>query len=249
MQNSETGLPAPDTAQAGVPARTRGRPRAFDREAALTRAMRLFWLKGYEATSISDLTEAMGIGSPSLYAAFGSKEALYREALRHYARTYEASVWAGFRAAPTAREAVAAYLLDSAAALTAACDGNPRGCMVTLSSVCPGNHPDLGRHLLSERAVTLERLEARLGQAVAEDELPPATDIRALARFVQSVQNGMSLLARDGAACAELEGAARIALLAWDAHRDADRDAHRDAHRDMPAAGGRFVGPSSRNAV
>ena len=69
-------------------ARGRGRPRAFDREAALAQATRLFWLKGYEATSIADLTEAMGIGSPSLYAAFGSKEALYAEALRHYAEKY-----------------------------------------------------------------------------------------------------------------------------------------------------------------
>src|SRR5438034_418152 len=70
--------------------RGRGRPRAFDREAALAQATRLFWCKGYEATSIADLTEAMGIGSPSLYAAFGSKEALYAEALRHYVQTYEA---------------------------------------------------------------------------------------------------------------------------------------------------------------
>lgn len=236
MQNSERPPPAAEAAREAVPARTRGRPRAFDREAALARAMRLFWRKGYEATSISDLTEVMGIGSPSLYAAFGSKEALYLEALRHYGENYEALVWAGFRAAPTARAAVAAYLLDSAAALTDPCGESrgedPRGCMVTLSSVCPGSHPELGRRLLSERAVTLERLEERLGQAVAEGELPAATDIRALARFVQSVQNGMSLLARDGAARAELEGAARIALLAWDAH----------------AAGGRF-GPSSRDAV
>lgn len=218
MQNSGETPPAPEPAQA----RSRGRPRAFDREAALARAMRLFWLKGYEATSISDLTEAMGIGSPSLYAAFGSKEALYLEALNHYAQTYEASVWAGFRAAPTARGAVEAYLLDSAAALTGACHDaaradDPRGCMVTLSSVCPGNHPDLGRRLLSERAVTLERLEERLGRGVAAGELPAATDLRGLARFVQSVQNGMSLLARDGAGRAELEAAARIALLSWDA--------------------------------
>src|SRR6187551_2996735 len=86
-------------------ARGRGRPRAFEREAALARATRLFWLKGYEATSIAELTEAMGIGSPSLYAAFGSKEALYAEALRHYCENYDALFWKRFHSAGTAREA------------------------------------------------------------------------------------------------------------------------------------------------
>ncbi len=89
--------------------------------------------------------------------------------------------------------------------------------MVTLSSVCPpGTHPDLGRRLVSERAVTLARLEERLRRGVAAGELPAATDLRGLARFVQSIQNGMSLLARDGAPRSELEAAARIALMSWD---------------------------------
>ncbi|RYF66661.1 MAG: TetR/AcrR family transcriptional regulator, partial [Comamonadaceae bacterium] len=93
--------------------------------------MHLFWQKGYSATSISDLTCAMGIGSPSLYAAFGSKEALYVEALDHYARAHEAIAWGGFAAASTARDAVAALLLDTATGLVAASNG----CMVTLSAV------------------------------------------------------------------------------------------------------------------
>src|SRR5688572_27210770 len=114
------------------PARGRGRPRAFDRDAALTRATHLFWRKGFEATSIADLTEAMGIGSPSLYAAFGSKEALYVEALHHYGENYEPLVWDAFRAAGTAREAVMSYLLDSAAVLTGSVADNPPGCMVAL---------------------------------------------------------------------------------------------------------------------
>src|ERR1700745_4211462 len=100
------------------PEAKRGRPRAFDRKAALERATCLFWEKGFEATSITDLTTGMGIGAPSLYAAFGSKEALYAEALQHYAETNQGYVWAGFYAAPTAREAVRSLLTDSAAALT-----------------------------------------------------------------------------------------------------------------------------------
>src|SRR5687767_835312 len=116
-----------------VASRGRGRPRAFDREEALAQAMRLFWRKGFEATSISDLTAAMGIGSPSLYAAFGSKEALYVEALHHYGENFEPLVWDGFRSAGPAREAVMAYLLDSAAVLTGSVADNPPGCMVALA--------------------------------------------------------------------------------------------------------------------
>ena len=82
--------------------RGRGRPRAFDRKAALDAAMRLFWRKGYSATSIADLTAAMGIGSPSLYAAFGSKEQLYAEALDHYRSENEATAWGRFFAASNA---------------------------------------------------------------------------------------------------------------------------------------------------
>ncbi|WP_454856424.1 TetR/AcrR family transcriptional regulator [Rhizobium binxianense] len=197
--------------------RGRGRPRAFDREAALAQATRLFWIKGFEATSIADLTEAMNIGAPSLYAAFGSKEALYAEALRHYRENNEPLVWSGFFSAATAREAVMSFLMDSAAALTGCLADIPRGCMVALSSVGSEGHAELGELVRTARAVTFDRLEARLGQAVTKGEIPASTDIRALARFVQTVQNGMSILARDGASRTELEGVAEVAMLGWDA--------------------------------
>ena len=204
-------------------ARSRGRPRSFDREAALARATRLFWLKGFEATSIADLTEAMGIGAPSLYAAFGSKEALYIEALNYYVASYECFSWARFQAAATAREAVESYLMDSAAALTGSFGDIPHGCMVTLSSVGSEGHSELGELVRSERAAPLDRLKARLSRAVAEGELPASVDIHALARFVQTVQSGMSILARDGTSRAELEAVARTAMLGWDA-RTGNRD-------------------------
>jgi AcrR family transcriptional regulator len=199
-----------------TPARSRGRPRAFDRETALARATRLFWIKGFEATSIADLTEAMGIGSPSLYAAFGSKEALYAEALRHYRDNNEALVWAGFFSAGTAREAVKSFLMDSAAALTGCVVDIPRGCMVALSSVGSEGHVELGELVRAARGVTLDRLKARLNQAISEGEIPASTDVHALARFVQTVQNGMSILARDGATRGELEAVAELAMLGWD---------------------------------
>jgi AcrR family transcriptional regulator len=197
--------------------RQRGRPRGFDRDAALARATRLFWEKGYEATSINDLTEALGIGAPSLYAAFGSKEALYTEALNYYCESNAALVWGRFAAAATAREAVRHFLMDSAAALTGAVADIPRGCMVTLSSVGGEGHDALGRLVRDTRAATLERLTARLHQAVEEGEIAASTDLHSLARFVQTVQAGMSILARDGAGTAELSEVAELAMLGWDA--------------------------------
>jgi AcrR family transcriptional regulator len=219
MQNSDHISKAGSAAPRG-----RGRPRAFDREMALAKATRLFWTKGFEATSIADLTEAMGIGSPSLYAAFGSKDALYAEALRYYRESNEAFVWAGFFAAGTAREAVMSLLMDSASALTGCVADIPRGCMVALSSVGGEGHAELGALLRSARAVTLDRLKARFSQAMAEGEIPTSTDIHALARFVQTVQNGMSILARDGASREELEAVAGLAMLGWDARTHYDSD-------------------------
>jgi len=197
--------------------RERGRPRAFNREAALAQATQLFWTKGYEATSIADLKNAMGIGSPSLYAAFGSKEALYAEALNYYRTHYEALVWDRFFAARTAHEAVQSLLLDSAAALTGDLADIPRGCMVTLSSVGSEGHPELGELVKSARSATLDLVKNRLGRAVAEGEIPASVDVHGLARFIQTVQNGMSILARDGASRAELENVAHVAMQGFEA--------------------------------
>jgi AcrR family transcriptional regulator len=196
----------------------RGRPRAFDREAALAQATRLFWAKGYEATSMADLTDAMGINSPSLYAAFGSKEELYAESLTHYQDSYEALAWDKFVAARTARDAVKSLLMDSAAALTGSLADIPRGCMVTLSSVGSEGHSELGALVKAARTALFDRLKARMQRAVDEGEAPPSTDVHALARFVQTVQNGMSILARDGATRSELEGVAKVAMQGWDTH-------------------------------
>jgi len=198
-------------------ARMRGRPRAFDRAAALEKATRLFWTKGYGATSIADLTEAMGIGSPSLYAAFGSKEALYAEAVEHYASSNSHFVWGNFCSAGTAREAVLALLMDSAAALTGSVVDMPRGCMLTLSAVGSEGHAELGELVRSGRHVAYERLKARIEQAVAVGELAASVDGAALARFIQTVQYGMSILARDGVPQEELEAVAQVAMAGWDA--------------------------------
>lgn len=198
------------------PRRGRGRPRAFDRDEALGLATRLFWLKGYEGTSIVDLTDAIGIEAPSLYAAFGSKKELYAAALRNYGDNYQGFVWDNLRAAATARDAAMAYLMDSAAALTGSVADFPRGCMATLSSVGGAGHPELGDLVRAARASVFDRLKARFDRAVTEGDLAESVDVASLARFVQNVQFGMSILARDGARRADLEPVARIAMLGWD---------------------------------
>lgn len=210
MQNERSVPPQADQR------RNRGRPRAFDREAALRAAMRLFWSKGYAATSISDLTEAMGIGSPSLYAAFGSKEALYTESIRFYGTERGPLVWGRFGEAGTAREALDAFLMDSAVALTrTGRAGDPSGCMVTLSAVASEGCTKLGRLVQGLRAEALAVIAARLDRAVSEGELPETLDREGVARFFLAVQGGMSIQARDGASRAELERAARAAMAGW----------------------------------
>ena len=210
-------------ADGGGYSRRRGRPRAFDRDAALAKAVRLFWMRGFEATSIADLTAELGIGAPSLYAAFESKEALYAEALQRYVDDNEAYVWAGFQAAATAREAVRSLLSDSAAALTGCVADLPRGCMVTLSQAGGKGNEALGELVRAARAQTLERLMRRIEDAVAAGEIPPAANRHALARFVQTTQAGMSILARDGASGDELQAVADLAMEAWDARLTATR--------------------------
>jgi len=200
-----------------APARARGRPRAFDRNEALAKATRVFWEKGFEATSMHDLTAAMGIGSPSLYAAFGSKEALYAEALGYYRDTYEALVWTNFFAESGVRSAFACWLRDSAAALTGCVVDIPRGCMVTLSAAGSEGYPELGELVRSARGITLSRLSTRLQHAIDEREIPATVDIKALARFMQTVQGGMSIQARDGAQRADLDAVAEVAMSGFDA--------------------------------
>jgi len=114
--------------------------------------------------------------------------------------------------------------MDSAAVLTGCVVDIPRGCMVTLSSVGSEGYVELGELVRAARTVTLDRLKLRLNQAISEGEIPVSTDVHALARFIQTVQNGMSILARDGASRSELEAVAELAMLGWDTRTaDAER--------------------------
>ncbi|MDX3808324.1 TetR/AcrR family transcriptional regulator [Bosea thiooxidans] len=194
----------------------RGRPRRFDRQAALDRAMEIFWERGYQAASMADLTEAMSINSPSLYAAFGSKEELYREAIAHFAATESDAILSPLREAKTARAAIEGYLLASAATFTR--PGRPPGCMVVMSAVnAVGVGDETNRVLREMRAGSIDMIEDRLQRAVAAGELPAAFDPHAVASYYVTVQQGMSIQARDGASRPVLEMIARAAMAAWDA--------------------------------
>jgi AcrR family transcriptional regulator len=193
----------------------RGRPRGFDRKQALAQAMRVFWTRGYEGASISDLKAAMGIGSPSLYAAFGSKEELFREAVELYQATEGSENWCSLQAAPTAREGIEGVLYATAKAFSRA--DMPTGCLVVLSALSTNESNEPIRHiLLSERLGCIKALEARLQRAVKEGELSRDVDIRSVARFYATVHEGMSIQSRDGASPEILRKICRSAMDAWD---------------------------------
>jgi len=194
----------------------RGRPRSFDREAALERAMLLFWEHGYEATSLSQLTAAMGISPPSLYAAFGDKQALFLQAVDRYVARGGAGTQSFMGDAKTAREAVAHFLEASAQRLTN--PHFPRGCMVVLAAAsCSEEAAPVQHKLAACRAAWEKALKQRIEQGIAEGDVPASASPAALASFYMAVVQGMSLHAKDGATRKRLQEIAETALQAWPA--------------------------------
>jgi len=191
-----------------------GRPREFDRDAALEAAMLVFWRKGFAATSMSDLCDAMGISSPSLYAAFGSKEALYLEAVEYYARTIGPPVWDKLAEGATARAGIENLLIAWTESLPKS-RATPAGCMALLAAVGDEWPATIVRVVKKVRLEMLGTLRSRLETAVAKGELPASTDIDGLSRFYLSVFQGMAVQAKDGATSAELRAVAAAAMAAW----------------------------------
>ncbi len=194
---------------------TRGRPRTFDRTSALRRAMEVFWRYGYEGTSMSDLTAAMNIKSPSLYAAFGCKEELFREAVAYYNETLGATAATELRDQPTAREAIAAVLRHHAVVF---CDPDtPRGCMIVLAATsCTDQTRSVHEHLASWRVATEDDFRARVERGIAEGDVPTDADAAMIAAFYNTVNHGMAIQARDGANQTKLSAIAEAAIAAWD---------------------------------
>ena len=190
-----------------------GRPRAFDPDAALERALEVFWQKGYEGTSLSDLTSAMGISRPSLYAAFGNKESLFRKALGRYLAGPAATL-AQALDGRDARQSISAYL--EAAATLLSCPEHPAGCLVVQGALSCGEAGAVIRAELSaQRQGTLQQLRACLERGRAAGQLAGDCDIDALARYVATVHQGLSVQAASGATREELLAVVRIALQQW----------------------------------
>ncbi|MCX4691092.1 TetR/AcrR family transcriptional regulator [Streptomyces sp. NBC_01408] len=192
----------------------RGRPRSFDRDAALDKAMLAFWEHGYEATSIADLTASLGISAPSLYAAFGDKRKLFDEVVVVYGGRYADFASVALAEEPTARAAVDRVLREAAEVYTD--PAHPRGCMV-MSAAVNTTSEEVAEALRERRAAAMAMFESRIGADVAASVLPADTDARALARYTAAVLQGMSQQSRDGASREELEAVARRAVLAWPA--------------------------------
>jgi AcrR family transcriptional regulator len=189
--------------------KSRGRPPAFDRQAVLERAMQVFWTAGYDGASIPMLTEAMGISPQSLYAAFGSKEALYREALAFYSTTIGGYVARALQEESDAVDAVERMLRESAHVF-ARTTGTP-GCMITTAPVDAGTNP-LATLGVQMRAAGIDVVEKRLQQGINDGQVRADADPTNWARYVGSVVQGMSIQARDGASGAALLEVAAIAV-------------------------------------
>lgn len=194
---------------------SRGRPRNFSREQALERALELFWARGYEGATLLDLQKAMGgITAPSFYAAFGSKEALFREVVELYGATQAAPMVTALTQGATARASVEGLLR---AALTAFLQRNcPRGCLLVLSAVnCMPENDGVQKHMRQQRALRHELIRQRLMRGVTEGDVPDGTDLAAVATFYTTIVDGVALQARDGVSQKALRFVIDAAMAAW----------------------------------
>ncbi|MGC4393770.1 TetR/AcrR family transcriptional regulator [Agrobacterium sp. M50-1] len=198
--------------------RKRGRPRLLDRNAGLDVAARLFWERGYEGTSIADLTHAMGITPPSLYATFGSKEELFRLALDHSIAQQSQRRSEMLQAKIPAYETLASYLYDIAEGDTQ--PDKPRGCIVSTAVLQHSEeNASVARTAAAWREAAMQILKTRFDRAVSEGELPEQTNTDTLARFYGAIIQGMSAQACDGACTARLKDLVDVALTAWPGKR------------------------------
>lgn len=190
-----------------------GRPRGFDTEKALDIALDLFWEKGYEGTYLSDLTEAIGVNRPSLYAAFGNKEELFRKVLDRYMERHEGFACHAL-ALPTAREVIETLLYGFADMQTL--PRRPRGSLTVRGGLACGVEADpIRKELAARRSESEHVLRKRLERAKDEGDLLPEASPADLARYVMTVVQGMAVQASGDATRKDLHRVAETAMLNW----------------------------------
>lgn len=188
----------------------RGRPSEFNHEVALEAALNVFWAQGYEGTSMADLTEALGINKPSIYAAFGNKEALFKKALSKYAQQHVRVLPEALNA-PTAKQAVETFFTQAATLLTN--PSTPKGCLIVQGALACSEDASAIHQLLADHRTTLEAAFAkRFELAKQQGELSADVDSMALAKLVTTVHQGMSVQAKSGASKDALLAMTRLLL-------------------------------------
>jgi AcrR family transcriptional regulator len=196
-----------------APAPPKGRPREFCMDQALAAALRVFWSRGYEGASMAELTAEMGITKPSLYAAFGNKEALFHKALDLYERE-KLAYMATALDAPTAR-GVAERLMHGALQMQMS-PGDPKGCLGVIGmSACGVEAESIRADVVARRASSERALIARFEQAKAEGDLPEGLKPEALVRYLFALMQGLAVQAGAGATCAQLGQLVETSLAVW----------------------------------
>lgn len=191
--------------------RGKGRPRNFDPERALVRALEVFWKRGYEPASIAELCQAMAINPPSLYATFGNKAQLFIEAVQYYEKTYWEKPSQAFMAEPNLLHGIDTFFRESARILLA--PDSPCGCMVVLAAInISENAQEVIAAIRTMRDASKQMFADRLLKAIQDKQLPADTDISALAGALNTMLEGLSLQARDGLSLSELERIASYAV-------------------------------------
>jgi AcrR family transcriptional regulator len=191
----------------------RGRPRVFDMDEALEKALKIFWARGYEGASMAELTETLGINKPSLYAAFGNKEELFRKALARYTSGPAAFV-SNVTKEPTARKVAESFLVKAAEFLTDS--QHPKGCMIVQGALSSSESAALIRNVLIKFRSSYEnQLAERFVKAKIDGDLSSDANPKDLAKYLATLHQGMSVQATSGATKDELLEIANIALKAW----------------------------------
>jgi len=194
----------------------RGRPRSFDREVALERVMKVFWAKGYECAQINDFTAAIGITPPSFYAAFGSKEQAFREAVDYYMANIGGAPLVALDKAVSIDQAIRAMLEVNA---DKAYDCPAGGCMLSVSSIqCKPENKQVKEFLKAIRHASFERIYARCERALQENDLPAGTDLQQMAEFYHAVLQSLSYEARDGSSREAVQSIIEMAMRAMPQH-------------------------------